>query len=252
MQIIEINPRDCTRWKYADRSHFEFGNTGSLSEDIKENGQVEPVIVRPLLNSEYKYEIIAGSRRFQACFNAGLMLKAVIRDVSDEEAAIIQIKENEHISICDYSKGIYYAKLMKDKKITQDKLSQVIGCSRHKLNSYLCFAKVSDTIWKAVGNTSKVSAKTAETMYAFEKNGKAYVDALIDLDEEIRKGTGTHRLTRMVNAIIVGEDSEIIEDGVIKLPSGAIIGTWKNNNLKLAKHLNIDQDKFIKHLIKFF
>ena len=36
MQIIEINPRDCTRWKYADRSHFEFGNTGSLSEDIKE------------------------------------------------------------------------------------------------------------------------------------------------------------------------------------------------------------------------
>ena len=55
MQIIEINPRDCTRWKYADRSHFEFGNTGSLSEDIKENGQVEPVIVRPLLNSEYKY-----------------------------------------------------------------------------------------------------------------------------------------------------------------------------------------------------
>ena len=68
MQIIEINPRDCTRWKYADRSHFEFGNTRSLSEDIKENGQVEPVIVRPLLNSEYKYEIIAGSRRFQACF----------------------------------------------------------------------------------------------------------------------------------------------------------------------------------------
>ncbi len=38
----------------------------------------------------------------------------------------------------------------------------------------------------------------------------------------------------------------------IKLPSGAIIGTWKNNNRKLANHLNIDQDKFIKHLIKFF
>ena len=141
---------------------------------------------------------------------------------------------------------------MKDQKITQDKLSQVIGCSRHKLNSYLCFAKVSDTIWKAVGNTSKVSAKTAETIHALEKNGKAYTDALIDLAEEIRKGTGTHRLTRMVNAIIVGEDSEIIEDGVIKLPSGAVIGTWKNNNLKLAKHLDIDPDKFIKHLIKFF
>jgi ParB family chromosome partitioning protein len=71
MQIIEINPRDCTRWKYADRSHFEFGNTGSLSEDIKENGQVEPVIVRPLLNSEYK--LLIGDK-FQALEFANVML----------------------------------------------------------------------------------------------------------------------------------------------------------------------------------
>jgi hypothetical protein len=38
---------------------------------------------------------------------------------------------------------------------------------------------------------SKVSAKTTETIYSLEKNGKAYIDAMIDLAEEIRKGTGT-------------------------------------------------------------
>ncbi|WHA04513.1 ParB N-terminal domain-containing protein [Candidatus Bandiella numerosa] len=62
MQIIDIDPRDCTRWKFADRSSFEFGDTNLLAEDIKRNGQIEPVFVRELKNSKFKYEVIAGSR----------------------------------------------------------------------------------------------------------------------------------------------------------------------------------------------
>jgi len=48
MQIIDIDPRDCTRWKFADRSSFEFGDTNILAEDIMRNGQIEPVFVRKL------------------------------------------------------------------------------------------------------------------------------------------------------------------------------------------------------------
>jgi len=43
LEIIEVNPRDCIRWKYADRSLFEYGDTNLLAEDIKRNGQIEPV-----------------------------------------------------------------------------------------------------------------------------------------------------------------------------------------------------------------
>ena len=35
MEVIEIDPRLCTRWKYADRNSFEFGDTNILAEDIK-------------------------------------------------------------------------------------------------------------------------------------------------------------------------------------------------------------------------
>ena len=90
MQIVTVDPKDCIRWKYADRGNFEFGDVIELASDIKKNGQIEPVHLRLCKNDpKFKYEIIAGSRRWKACLDADLLLKAVIDDVSDEHAAII-------------------------------------------------------------------------------------------------------------------------------------------------------------------
>ena len=44
MEVITVNPRECTRWPLADRSGFEFGDLHSLAEDIKKNGQIEPIL----------------------------------------------------------------------------------------------------------------------------------------------------------------------------------------------------------------
>ena len=46
MQIIEVDPKNCIRWEFADRSGFEFGDIFELAQDIAQNGQVEPVILR--------------------------------------------------------------------------------------------------------------------------------------------------------------------------------------------------------------
>ena len=165
MQIIDIDPRECTRWKFANRSSFEFGDTNLLAEDIKRNGQVEPVFVRRLKNNKFKYEVIAGSRRLQACLNGNLILKAIVCDISDIKAATVQIKENENLDLSDYSKGMFYCKLQRELDISQKQLAELAGCSRHKMISYLYFAKVDSPVWDAVGNVSKVSARAAETIY---------------------------------------------------------------------------------------
>jgi ParB family chromosome partitioning protein len=63
MEIQSIDPKQCKRWKFADRSDFEFGKIWELAEDIKRNGQIDPAIIRPVKDPEYRYEVIAGSRR---------------------------------------------------------------------------------------------------------------------------------------------------------------------------------------------
>lgn len=252
MQVIEVNPKDCVRWKFADRSGFEFGDIHTLSQDIIKNGQIEPVILRKSPDPKHKYEIIAGSRRWRACLDAGISLKGIVQDLSDEQAAVAQIKENQQLSICDYSKGVYYAKLIKEKKMTTEKLAESIGCSRPKLQNFLDFEKVPQAIWDAVGNLSKVSSRTASTIYALSQKGKNYITTLVDLAEEIRKGTGSRRLEQRVLEAVNGKDSIIGFQEKILLPSGQVIANWTKGGIQFAKDIPFNQKEFEKIVVEYF
>ena len=56
-KIQSLNPKQCRRWEYADRSGFEFGDTHALAMDIQQKGQIEPVHARPVQgDKEAKYD----------------------------------------------------------------------------------------------------------------------------------------------------------------------------------------------------
>jgi ParB family chromosome partitioning protein len=252
MQVIDIDPKKCIRWKFADRSGFEFGDIFALSQDILKNGQIEPVILRKPDATKDQYEVIAGSRRWKACLEANIPLKGIVKNLSDEQAAIAQIKENQQLSICDYSKGIYYSKLITSKKMSVTQLADSIGCSKAKLENFLAFDKVPTLIWDAVGNLSRISSRTASTIYALSQKGEQYIQALIDLAEEIRKGAGCRTIEQKVLTIIKGSSSEIDYKEKIILPSGRPIASWTKTGLQFAKDLPLNQQEIAKALISYF
>ena len=252
MQIIEVDPKSCTRWAFADRSGFEFGDVFELAQDIIANGQVEPVILRKSNIPGFEYEIIAGSRRWKACLEAGINLKGIVQELSDEQASVVQIKENQQLSICDYSKGIYYSKLLADKKTTRANLTKLAGCSPSKLDNFLTFEKIPATIWEAVGNPSRVSSRTAATILALSQKGDKYVDALIHLAEDIRKGAGSRTLEQKVSETVNGKDNMIEFERKVVLPSGQVIAQWTKGGLKFSKDIPLDQEGFEKMVIQYF
>lgn len=248
MEVIKIDPRECTRWKYADRHSFEFGDINALAEDIKRNGQINPIYVRPLKNDDkYKYEVIAGSRRFMACLAAGLTVDAIVTDTSDLEAATIQIKENEKLGLSEYSKGLSFTKLKEDGKLTQEQLADIVGCSRKKIHNLLAFAKIDQSIWNAVGNMSKVSSRAAETILAISKKSEAHKAALIDIADEIRKGAGNLRIEKLVDQILnAGSGQQKGE--VITSSEGKVLATWKKDSIVFANGVKVDKEKLDKLL----
>ena len=253
MQIVEVNPHHCIRWKYADRSQFEFGNIDALAESIKKHGQIEPVYLRKCKDAaNAKYEVIAGSRRWKACLNYNLKLKALIIDVSDYDASIIQIKENYKMDLSEYSKGMSFAKLKDDKKISQEQLAEIAGCSRRKIQGLLAFEKVEQKIWDAVHNMSKVSSRSAETIYALQKKSDLYKNALIEISDDIRKGAGCKRIEQLVNKKVLGEELEDIDADIIQSPSGQVFATWHNGKLTFSKSVQMDKSAFNNHLLEFF
>ena len=249
MNIIKINPEVCKRWPYADRSLFEFGDIHKLGLDIKNNGQVEPVIVREIKDKKFAYEVIAGSRRHKACLEMKLSLSAIVKNVSDKEAFFMQLRENEKQPISDYSRGMHFHCLLENKKTTVVTLAQLTQCSKDKIYDLLSFAKVPTAIWDAVANISKVSGRSASVINNLAKKGEAYTSALIEIAEDIRKGAGCKRIERMVNEIVHGEQ-QLETNRVIETEDGTVIGRWVKNSIVFESGVNINQDKLEKFIIE--
>jgi len=68
------------------------GDVGDLVDSVREKGILEPVLARPIGG---RYELVVGSRRFEAAKIAGLKkIPAIIRPMTDEEAIIVSLVEN--------------------------------------------------------------------------------------------------------------------------------------------------------------
>jgi ParB/RepB/Spo0J family partition protein len=68
------------------------GDVGDLVDSVKEKGILEPVLARPIGG---RYELVVGSRRFEAARIAGLKrIPAIVRSMTDEEAIIVSLVEN--------------------------------------------------------------------------------------------------------------------------------------------------------------
>ncbi len=102
-------------------------------------------------------------------------------------------------------------------------LPQLFACFPVRNAQQRCFAKIDKAIWNAVANMSKVSAKSAETIYRLSKKSQAYKNALIEIAEEIRKGAGSRRIEQFVNELILGEEHKEVVDGeVIQSEAGQV------------------------------
>lgn len=77
IKILNVDPSTCKRWKFADRIEADFFKIDELAEDILKNGQINPVLIRAADDENFKYEIIAGSRRWKACLLANIVVRQV-------------------------------------------------------------------------------------------------------------------------------------------------------------------------------
>ncbi|HHO75254.1 MAG TPA: ParB/RepB/Spo0J family partition protein [Deltaproteobacteria bacterium] len=92
VQIIELSVNDICPNPIQPRKLFDDDKIAELTESIKINGLISPIIVRKI---NTKYEIIAGERRYHACKKAGLdRIPSIVKEISDKEAFKISLIEN--------------------------------------------------------------------------------------------------------------------------------------------------------------
>lgn len=123
VERIRLNP-------YQPRKYFDEQKLDELADSIRENGIIEPIIVRPM--EDGVYELVAGERRFRASIRAGKKsILAVSRHMDDKkslELALIENIQREDIKPLECAHA--YRRLMDEFGLTQEMVADKVGKKR--------------------------------------------------------------------------------------------------------------------------
>lgn len=122
---------------YQPRSHMDEAALNTLAQSIKEQGLMQPILVRPL--GDGRYEIIAGERRWRASSLAGLTeVPVLVKDVPNENAAVMALIENiqrEDLNPLEEAQGI--ERLINEFGLNHEQAAGAVGRSRSAVSNLL-------------------------------------------------------------------------------------------------------------------
>lgn len=127
--------------KYQPRTRMDEGSLAELAASIKEQGVMQPILVRPISNDNnpIQFEIIAGERRFRASQLAGLTeIPVLVKDVDDQAAAAMALIENiqrEDLNPLEEAQGLQ--RLINEFHFTHEQTAQAVGRSRSAVSNLL-------------------------------------------------------------------------------------------------------------------
>ncbi len=136
--------------KYQPRTHMDEASLNDLAESIRARGVIQPIVVRPVGDSQY--EILAGERRWRAARIAGLdRIAAVVRDVPDEAALGIGLIENiqrEDLNPIEEASGL--KRLIDEFHLTHEEVARAIGRSRAGVTNLLRLLELAPAVQEFV------------------------------------------------------------------------------------------------------
>jgi ParB family chromosome partitioning protein len=166
VQEVDINSLE--PGTFQPRAIFDEQLIQELSDSIKENGVLQPIVIRPSRNKDV-FEIIAGERRWRAAKAAGLQrIPAITRDVEDKIALELGLIENiQRKSLTPIEEAAGYQKLLREFHYTQEELSKKVGKSRSHISNLLRLLELPGDVQKMV-NSEELSMGHARTLVGKE------------------------------------------------------------------------------------
>jgi ParB family chromosome partitioning protein len=200
-----IDPKYCQPWKFSDRPEDEMGDIDELSNSIEKFGQQEPILVRPVSGkTEIDFEVIFGNRRWRACRKKNIKVLAIIKKVTDQEAALYQKEENENREdLSDLARAkSFKAQLDGEIFSSEHELSKSLGISRQNLNDIMAFNRIPQTLVSIIPNLKNISRKMATKLATLSKDEKT-LNILIRLAPKIsQKEVNSSNIDIYINKVL--------------------------------------------------
>lgn len=172
MKLQNINLDKIITNPNQPRKYFSEEKMEELKESIKNNGLIQPIIVRKLENSvQNKYEIIAGERRYRACKSLGFeSVQCIVIQAGDSKSYEFSVLENiQRENLNPIEEAESYVMLMEVYGYTQENMAQKLGKTRSAISNKIRLLKLPEAI-KSYVRTGELSYGHARTLLGLKDN----------------------------------------------------------------------------------
>ena len=241
--------------KYQPRKIFDEDNLNDLTNSIKERGILQPIIVRKSNDDKFKFEIIAGERRWLAAQKAGLHTVPVVITEADDlkslEFAIVENVQRHDLNPLEEAQG--YKRLIDEFNYDQEKVSKFIGKSRSHITNSLRLLTLPLEVIKLI-ETQKLTAGHAKILVGLE-NSSFVANKIVEKKLSVRQAESFVKIFKNKRQKPNnGKDANIkdLEISVSnKIGLNVLIKNKKNNKGKITfEYKGLDQLNKIIDIIK--
>ena len=153
------------------RKYFDPVEMAELTDSVRENGVIQPILIRPLDGDEF--ELVAGERRYRAAKTAhgdDYPMPVTIKALTDDEADRLALIENvQRADMAPSEEAVAAAKIVGQLKGDRDEAARVLGWSRGTLDKRLALMNCSPSVLDAL-NTRQIQLGHAELLATLAKD----------------------------------------------------------------------------------
>ena len=193
--------------KYQPRTYFAEESIAELSDSIKAQGVIQPIVLRPI--GDDRYEIIAGERRWRAAQLAGIeKIPAVIRTVDDESALAMSLIENiQREDLNPLEEATALQRLIDDFQFTHQEVADAVGKSRSAVTNTLRLTQLAPPVAEMLV-AGDLEMGHARALLTLEVNGQVAVAKQV-----VARGLNVRQTEELVRAAGKTTGSTVVKPG---------------------------------------
>ncbi|MDR6105978.1 ParB/RepB/Spo0J family partition protein [Acinetobacter baylyi] len=147
-QLKQIDVNLLKRGEYQPRRFIQEQDLKELAASIEKHGVMQPIVIRPIQDKQYAYEIIAGERRWRAAQLAGLKeVPAIVRDLNDQVAIALALIENiQRQDLNPIDQALALQRFHDEFGLSHQEIAETVGKARTTVSNLLRLLSLDDVI----------------------------------------------------------------------------------------------------------
>lgn len=229
--IVELDPAVVDSSFVVDRLGVSSEQQETLVAQIRDHGQQVPILVRPHPEREGRFQVAYGHRRLAAIRKIGGTVKAVVRDLTDEQLVVSQGQENNARTDLTFIERSFFASRLEKRNFSRDVIMSALGVDKAALS-------------RMIALVNRLPAELIEAVGAAPDFGRTRWAELADLIEDEAKKTKALKVIVEpgFSGLKSDERFQLVYDQLRKIRDKARSSVWKTGVGKKAVKISETDD----------